>query len=198
MLKTSAEGVQTSEIWQCCQNALLEAMWKMGFDKAEKWYIHKPEKVLESEDCKILWDFPIQTDKTLEYNPLDITVTDKKSKKCLLIDPACPFDTRIEKKEERMMHKLQWVEVWNCKNLENEKGRSYTDRNRGIRNSNKTLWETDREIRLGLNDCSITETLFTWNGENNTESAGCEVRIRKKKLQYLRQQVRVRYFGMVR
>ena len=41
----------------------------------------------------------MQTDKTLEHNRRDITVIDKKSKKCLLIDPACPFDT-LEKKEE--------------------------------------------------------------------------------------------------
>ena len=72
---------------------------KNGFNKAEKWYIHKPKKVLESENCKILWDFPIQTDKTLENSRPDITV-DKKSKKCILIDLACQFDTRIEKKEE--------------------------------------------------------------------------------------------------
>ena len=78
--------------WKVCE--------KWGFNKAEKWYIHKPEKVLESENCKILWNFPIQTDKTLEHNRPDITFTDKKSKKCILIDPACPFDTRIKKKEE--------------------------------------------------------------------------------------------------
>ena len=60
----------------------------MGVHKAEKWYIHKPEKVLEPENCKILWDRP------------DLHVIDKKSKKCILIDPACPFDTLIEKKEE--------------------------------------------------------------------------------------------------
>ena len=53
---------------------------KNGFNKVEKWYIHKPKKVLESENCKILWDFPIQTDKTLENSRPDITV-DKKSKK---------------------------------------------------------------------------------------------------------------------
>ena len=68
--------------------------------EAEKWYIHKPEKVAGSEDCIILWHFPVQTDKTLEDNLPDITVIDKKTKKCLLIDSACPFDTRIEKKEE--------------------------------------------------------------------------------------------------
>ena len=62
-------------------------------------YMHKPEKVLEFEDCKILWDFSIPNDKTFEHNRPDITVINKKSKKCLLIDPACSFDTRIEKKE---------------------------------------------------------------------------------------------------
>ena len=61
----------------------------MGVHKAEKWYIHKLEKVLEPENCKILWDRP------------DLNVIDKKSKKCILIDPACPFDTLIEKKEEK-------------------------------------------------------------------------------------------------
>ena len=73
---------------------------KWGFNKAEKWYIHKPEKVLESENCKILWDFPIQTGKTLEHNRPDITVIDKKNKKCIPIDPTCPFETLIEKKGE--------------------------------------------------------------------------------------------------
>ena len=53
---------------------------KWGFNKAEKWYMHKPEKVLESEDCKILWDFLIPIDKTLEHNKPDITVIDKKRK----------------------------------------------------------------------------------------------------------------------
>ena len=42
----------------------------------------------------------MQIDKTLEHNRPDITFIDKKSKKCLLIDPACSFDTRIQKKEE--------------------------------------------------------------------------------------------------
>ena len=37
-------------------------------DSIKHWYIHKPEKVLESEDCMILWDFSIQTDKNLEHN----------------------------------------------------------------------------------------------------------------------------------
>ena len=59
-----------------------------------------PEKVLESEHCKILCDFLIQTDKKLEHNRPDITVDEKLARKCILIDPACLFDTRIDRKEE--------------------------------------------------------------------------------------------------
>ena len=50
----------------------------------------------------------------------------------------------------------------------------------------------DREIGLELDDWSIIGALFTWNDENNTESIGYEMR-KKKKLQYLRQLVGVRY-----
>ena len=78
--------------WKLCR--------KWVFEKSDQWYTHKPEKVVESEECKILWDFSIQTDKTLEHNRPDITVIEKKTKNYLLTDPACPFDTRIEKKEE--------------------------------------------------------------------------------------------------
>ena len=64
----------------------------------------------------------------------------------------------------------------------NKECRSYTSSsNRGIRNSNKALWEMDREVRLGLDDWSITEALFTWNGENNTKSVGYEMTKKKKK-----------------
>ena len=101
--------------WKLCE--------KWGFNKAEKWYIHKPEKVLESGDGKILWDFPIQTDKTLDHNRPDITYFDKKSKKCLLVDPACPFDTRIGKKEEEKYTnyselKYEIAKIWKMRKVE--------------------------------------------------------------------------------
>ena len=78
---------------------------------------------MESEECKILWDFLIQTVKTLEHNRPDITVTEKKTKKCLLINPACPFDTRIEKKEEEKCNnycdlKYEIARMWRMKDVE--------------------------------------------------------------------------------
>ena len=65
--------------------------------------------------------------------------------------------------------------MWNCKNLENEKGRSYTGSNMDIRKSNIPFWEMDREIRFGLDNLNITEALFTWNDQNNMESVGYEM-----------------------
>ena len=73
--------------------------------------------------CKILRDFPIQNDKTLEHNRPDITVIGKKSRKCLLIDPACPFDTCIEKKEEEKCTKYSELKyeiekIWKMRKVE--------------------------------------------------------------------------------
>ena len=96
---------------------------KWVFEKSDQWYTHKPERVLESEECKILWDFPMQTNKTLEHNRPDITVIEEKTKKCLRIDPACPFDTRIEKKEEEKCSnycelKYGIAKMWRMKDVE--------------------------------------------------------------------------------
>ena len=101
--------------WKLCE--------KWGFDKSDRWYTHKPEKVLDSKECKILWDFPIQTDKTLEHNRPDITVIEKNNKRCLIIDPSCPFDTRIEGKEEEKCDnycdlKYEIARIWKMKEVE--------------------------------------------------------------------------------
>ena len=67
-------------------------------------------------------DLPIQTDKTLEHNGSDITFTDKKSKKYLLIDPGLPFDTRIEQTEEEKFTnyselKYEMAKIWKMRKV---------------------------------------------------------------------------------
>ena len=54
MLKTNSEGVQTCANWRRFKMLYWKLFENWRFNKAEKWYIHKPEKVLECEDCKIL------------------------------------------------------------------------------------------------------------------------------------------------
>ena len=87
---------------------------------------------------------------------------------------------KVEEEEKCTDHSDLRYEVWKCKNLENEKGRSYTSSHRDIRNSNKALWEMDREIRIGLDDWSITEALLNWNSEIKTEIVGYEIKKWKK------------------
>ena len=71
--------------------------------------MHKPEKVLESEDCKILWDFLIPIDKTIEHNKPDITVIDKKRKDAYWqITHAYLAIVLKEKKEENAQIIVSW------------------------------------------------------------------------------------------
>ena len=75
-------------------------------------------KVLENDEVKLLWDFSIQTDRRIEHNKPDIVVLDKRKKMCLVIDVACPFDTRIKKKEQEKMEyyndlKYEILKCWN-------------------------------------------------------------------------------------
>ena len=90
--------------WNSCE--------KWDFNKAENWYVRKLEKVLESQNCKILWDILIQIDKFLQLNRPDITVADKKNKEYILICPACPFDAHSDLKYEiAKIRKMRKVEV---------------------------------------------------------------------------------------
>ena len=73
---------------------------KLGCDKDEKYYNHEQQPVYESTNNKLLWDFKIQTDNKIEHSNPEIVVLDKKERKCLIIDVACPFDTRVKEKEK--------------------------------------------------------------------------------------------------
>ena len=75
-------------------------------------------KVLENDEVKLLWDFSIQTEKRIEHKKPDIVVLDKKQKLYLIIDVACPFDTRIKKKEQEKIEyyndlKYEILKCWN-------------------------------------------------------------------------------------
>ena len=50
---------------------------------------------------KLLWDFfKIQTDNKVEQNKHDIVNVEEIKRKYLIIDVACPFDTRVKGKEK--------------------------------------------------------------------------------------------------
>ena len=93
---------------------------KYGFSTAERWYEHKPEKVLESREVKILWGFSVQTDHEIEARKSDIIVIDKTSRECHFIELTCPLDWSILERENFKVCKYQDLKrevakLWNVR-----------------------------------------------------------------------------------
>ena len=67
--------------------------------------------MLENEGCKILWDFPIQSDTVIEHRRSHIVCIDKIVKSCLIIDVAVPGDQNIIVKEQEKIDKYQDLRI---------------------------------------------------------------------------------------
>ena len=78
-----------------------------NFEAGDIWYAHEPERVLENEDYKILWDFSIQTDHVIEIRRPDLVVVDQKERISKIIDFAVPGDSRIEENEKDKIETYQ-------------------------------------------------------------------------------------------
>ena len=92
---------------------------KCGFQTTASWYDHKPDPVCDSEKYKLLWDFKIQTDQRMDHDKPDIVFLNKEERPCLIIDVACPFDTRVLSKEKEKIEnyhdlKHEIKRIWNC------------------------------------------------------------------------------------
>ena len=93
------DRVATLIHWSLCK--------QYGFSRADNWWAHEAEKVLENDDYKVLWDFAIRTDKVIEAHRPDIVIVNKRSKEGLLIDVAIPGDARVAAKEIEKIVKYQ-------------------------------------------------------------------------------------------
>ena len=78
-------------------------------ERANNWYEQKPERVVESENFKILWDFTIQSDQKIEARRPDIVFIDKKEREVVIIDVAIPGDDRMKDKELEKVEKYQLI-----------------------------------------------------------------------------------------
>jgi len=93
---------------------------KYGIECSNKWYEHKAERVIENEEIKILWDFPIQTDHVIEHRKPDILIMNKKARKTMIVDIAVPADKRTKSKEQEKRERYQDLgreisKMWKCK-----------------------------------------------------------------------------------
>ena len=75
---------------------------------------------MENEHAKILWDLTTQTDQKIEHNRPDITLVDKNTDRCFLIDVAVPGDGNIARKEFKKINnyadlRVEIERMWNRK-----------------------------------------------------------------------------------
>ena len=61
------------------------------------YWRHVPDNVTENQDVRLLWDFAIQTDRSIQ----------KSKRKVLIIDIAVPKDRNIHDKEKKEIEKYQ-------------------------------------------------------------------------------------------
>ena len=86
----------------------LELCKKLKYDHMNKWYMHKPESILENEICKIFWDFEIQTDHLILARWPDFMIVNKKKRTIWIMDFAVSVDHRVKIKENEKK------ESWPC------------------------------------------------------------------------------------
>ncbi len=75
------------------------------------WYDHETPPVIENERVKILWDFSVQTDRTIKANRPDIIIKEKETNKCYLIDVSVPSDRNTSLKSFEKVSKYKDLEI---------------------------------------------------------------------------------------
>nr|CAI5858217.1 unnamed protein product [Callosobruchus analis] len=73
------------------------------------YYKYQPAPVLESPNALLYWDRPILTDKTVDYNRLDIMLIDKANAEGIIVDIAIPLRHNVRKTKEQKVSKYQNV-----------------------------------------------------------------------------------------
>lgn len=98
--------------WSICK--------ELGIDVSDKWYDHEPQPVTNSQDCTVMWDHNVRTDRTISANRPDIVLHNRAKRVCLLIDIAIPDDRNITVKEAEKITKYKDLQIevqrmWNVK-----------------------------------------------------------------------------------
>ena len=86
------------------------------------WYKFEPPSVIENENYKLIWDFPIQTDKELKHNKPEIIIIDKSNKTVQIIDISIPSDYNVVSKRNEKITKyidlsIEIKRMWSMETL---------------------------------------------------------------------------------
>ena len=78
---------------------------------AKSWYEHKPNRVIENEQVRVLWDSQIITDRWIPHNKPEIVIKEEESDMCLIIDVQISSDYNIQKKATEKMTKYVNLQI---------------------------------------------------------------------------------------
>ena len=93
-----------------------EACRRHGRKVKEKRYKHKAEVVMENDECKILWDFTVQTDHEIHGRRPDVIAVQKDKNICLQIFLALMMD-ELEKIKHYQYLAQELRKIWNMEVL---------------------------------------------------------------------------------
>ena len=65
-----------------------------------KWYIHKPESILDNKTHEILWDSEIKTDHLIPARRLNLVLINKNRRTYHQIDFTVPVGNRVKIKKK--------------------------------------------------------------------------------------------------
>ena len=94
---------------------LLESCKRLKFDHTAKWYMYKPESVLENEMHKIVCDFVIQTNHLILARRPDLVLIKKKKRSCHLVDFSRPKIKVSENRDKYLDLARELKKLWNIK-----------------------------------------------------------------------------------
>ena len=104
LLSTTATAKRHNNVASIIYRAICA---EYDLEHSNDWWV-EPEKVVRNDYVKILWDFPIQTDKHLLHNRPDIMLINYKEQTGLIIDMQCQemktSRTRSSKKLTNISH----------------------------------------------------------------------------------------------
>ncbi|CAD7083711.1 unnamed protein product [Hermetia illucens] len=67
------------------------------------YYKYTPQRILENDRVKLLWDHTIATDHSVNHNRPDLVLLLKEERACFIIDVAVPLDRNtVEKQYEKI------------------------------------------------------------------------------------------------
>ena len=90
--------------WKICK--------EFGIEVKKRLYEHEPKAVTKKDSVTILWDVPIDTDRTVTANRSDIVLKNKKDKTCLRIDmTSIPLDTKTSIRTTEKLNKYKDLEI---------------------------------------------------------------------------------------